>query len=137
MVAYVTEGTLLKRGNAASPEIFGAITQLTSIDTAGFARGLIDVTNLASGAREYKPAMEDGTEMSCEGQYAPGDAQHVGLRTDLNAGTTRNFQLILQTSPVETWNFAGLVTAWSTGAAVDGIYPLRFTIKPTATITIT
>jgi len=137
MASFVTEGTVLRRGDGGSPEVFTAISQIVSLDPAGASRSLIDVTNLSSAAREYKTALKDGAEISVELQYDPGDAEHTGLKTDLDGGTTRNMQIELQTSPVQTWDFAALVTGWNIGAAVDNVYPLRVTLKPTGDITIT
>lgn len=133
---FVTEGTVLRRGDGASPEVFTAVPNITSIDPVGTQRGLIDVTNLSSSLREYKTALPDGQEINIEGQFDPGEAQHTGIRDDAQtANLVRNFEIELQTSPVLTISFGALVTNWSTGAPIDNVYPFRATLKPTGSIT--
>lgn len=137
MATYETQGTVLARGDGASPEVFTDIPQLTSIDPVGFQRSLIDVTDLLSEAREYKLALKDGQEINCEAWYDPDDTTQAGLRDDLNDGITRNFTLTLTDSPPQVITFQALVMNWSLGAQIDNVYPLRFTLKPTGDMIFT
>jgi hypothetical protein len=137
MASFVTEDTVLKRGDGASPEQFSTVPQITSIDPVGFQRSLIDVTNLSSSQREYKLALKDGQEINVELQYDPGEATHTGFRDDNENGTARNIQIVFPTSPEETWTGAVLVMNWTIGAQIDNVIPLRLTLKPTGAFTIT
>lgn len=134
---YETQGTILRRGDGASPEVFTDVPGITSIDPVGFSRSLIDVTDLLSLAREYKLALKDGQEINVEAWYDPDDTEHAGLRDDLNTGVTRTFELQLTDSPPQVITITGLVMNWSIGAQIDNVYPLRFTIKPTGDLTFT
>ena len=131
MTTYTTQGTIIARGNAASPESFVTIPQVTSITPVGQNRGLIDVTNLSSTAREYKKAIKDGQEIQLEIQYDPDDASHAGLKTDMTAETSRNYKITLTDSPAQTISFAALCTNWSLAMGIDDIYRLSVTLKPT------
>lgn len=135
---FETQGTKFQRGDGASPEVFTDIPLLTRIAGAGASRGLIDTTNLASLAREYRMALKDGREINIDAQYDPDDLQQAGLKADLDAGTRRNFRMILtDTSPSEQWNFTGLVMDWNVDVDIDNVYILHITIKPTGNIVIT
>lgn len=136
MATYVADGTTIARGDGASPEVFTALTQVTSIGSVGQERGLIDVTNLSSTAREYKKAIKDGQEMQIVMQYDPDDTGHAGLRTDNNAETARNFRVTFTDSPAQTVTFAALVTNWTISSIeIDNVLMLNVTLKPTGDLT--
>jgi hypothetical protein len=136
MTRYVADGTKIARGDGASPEVFTDVPQVTSITPVGQERSLIDVTNLDSAAREYMKAIKDGQEINIEAQYDPDNAVHSGLRTDLNAETSRNFRVTFTDSPAQTVSFAGMVTNWSiVDISIDNVLTLNVTIKPTGDLT--
>lgn len=136
MATYPTQGTVIARGDGASPEVFTAIPQVTSINPVGQSRGEIDVTNLSSAAREYKKSLEDGQEIQLAIQYDPDDTQHAGLRTDMKGETARNFRITLTDSPAQTISFAAQVMSWSLGEiSPDNVYTLDVTLKPTGDLT--
>jgi hypothetical protein len=73
----------------------------------------------------------DGQEISLEGFYDPDNAEHNGLRTDSDDAIERNFELVLtDDSPATTVAFTALVMSWNLGVPLDGVYPLRVTLKP-------
>ena len=136
MSRYVADGATIARGNAASPEVFTALAQVVSITPIGIERGLIDVTNLSSSAREYKKAIKDGQEIQLRMQYDPDDSGHAGLRTDADSEDSRNFRITLTDSPAQTVTFAAMVTNWSiTDVAIDQVLMLDVTLKPTGALT--
>lgn len=136
MATYVADGTTIARGDGASPEAFTTIPQVTNIGTVGQDRGLIDVTNLSSTAREYKKAIKDGQEIALVMQYDPDDTVHSGLRTDNDAETARNYRVTFTDSPAQTVTFAALVTNWSvTNIEIDNVLQLNVTLKPTGDLT--
>jgi len=136
MTVYVADGTTIARGDGASPEVFTTIPQVTSIGTVGQDRGLIDITNLSSTAREYKKAIKDGLEIQIVAQYDPDDTVHSGLRTDNDAEVSRNYRVTFSDSPAQTVTFAALVTNWSvTNIEIDQVLTLNVTLKPTGDLT--
>jgi len=135
MAYFNAQGTTIARGDGASPEVYTIIPQLTSINPIGQSRGLIDVTNLSSPAREYMKALEDGDEISVTAQYDPGDTVHAALRGDMAAELPRNFRITLTDSPPTTVTFSAHVTQWQIGdVAVDSVYSLNMTLKPTGAL---
>lgn len=131
---WETAGTKLYR---VVSSVQNEVAGITSVDPIGAARSLIDVTTLSSTAREYRLALKDGQEINVEGFYDPHDAQHSGLKSDLDNGTRRDFVIKLtDDSPATEVSFTALVMNWSLGAPLDNVYPLRFTLKPTGDVTI-
>lgn len=136
MTVYVADGTTIARGDGASPEVFTTVPQVTSIGTVGQDRGLIDVTNLSSTAREYKKAIKDGQEIQIVAQYDPDDTVHAGMRADNDAETARNYRVTFSDSPAQTVTFAALVTNWQvTNIEIDQVLTLNVTLKPTGDLT--
>lgn len=136
MTTYVADGTTIGRSNEDSPLTYTTIGQVTSITPVGQNRSLIDVTNLASSAREYKKAIKDGQEINLTIQYDPDDTGHANLRTDLNAETARGYRITFTDSPAQTITFNALVTNWSiTNVSIDQVLTLEVTMKPTGDLT--
>ena len=112
MADYIdTEGTVLKVGNGASPEVFTAIPNIVSIDGPTSSNAEKEVTNLSSSAKEFRPGLNDYGDMNMEIMWDERDTVHAGLRTDFRNRTTRNFQLIDAYSPEQVYNFTGF---WKT-----------------------
>jgi hypothetical protein len=138
MAVYVADGTTIARGNAASPEVFTSIPQVSSIGTIGQDRGLIDITNLSSAAREYKKAIKDGQEIQLSCQWNPDDATHDSLRTDVDSEDSVNFRVTFTDSPPAVVNFAAQVTNASvSNIEIDNVLMLNVTLKPTGDLTWT
>jgi hypothetical protein len=137
MATFETVGTRFlvgQQGSPASPLDYAEFC-VTSLDPVGSARTLIDVTTLCSTAREYKLALKDGQEISVEAFYDPDDTVQAQLRTALDNGTELPFKIILSDgSPGTEISFDALVMGWNIGAAIDNVYPLRVTLKPTGPI---
>lgn len=108
MADYIdTEGTVLKVGNGASPEVFTTIPNIVSIDGPTSQNSEKEVTNLSSTAKEFRPGLNDYGELNCSIEWDERDTVHAGLRTDFRNRATRNFQLIDAGSPQKTYNFSG------------------------------
>jgi hypothetical protein len=133
---YETQGTIIYRGGTESvSEDFVEIPGVTAINTVGFQRALIDVTTLRSTQREYRLAIKDGQEIGLEMWFDPENSQHKGLRTDNRTGERRLFKILLTDSPSEEVEFAALVMNWSYNTAIDAVYNLSVTLKPTGDLT--
>jgi hypothetical protein len=129
---YETQGTILMRGGVeGDSEDFVEVGGVTAINSVGFQRALIDVTTLRSTQREYRLAIKDGQEIGVELWFDPEDTQHQGLRDDNRTGARRLFKIILTDSPAEEVEFAALVMNWSYNTAIDSVYNLAITLKPT------
>ena len=138
MSTLETQGVVFAREDVSlSPIAFVTVPQLVNLGEVGVERSLIDVTNLASTLREYKVAIPDGAEIDLDFQYGgKADLVQAALKTDLDNGTVRNFQVTLTDSPATVWAFSGLVTAFKIGAPIDSVTPLTVRVKITTTLTI-
>jgi len=136
MATYITtQGTALKLGNGASPEVFTAIPQCTSIDGPTTSNDEIDVTHLGSSSREFEPALPDQGEITAELEWDENDATHASLRTKFNAATTHNFQLVNAASPTNTYSFAGFIKTLQMSFGIDDVVRVTMTVRITGDFT--
>ncbi len=89
-------GTLLKRGNGATPEVFTTVAELTSVKCS-VKRDELDGTHHQSpGAwRGFKPSLKSA-EIAFEANYLANDPTQdasTGILSDFNNGTIRNYQI--------------------------------------------
>lgn len=115
-------GTLLKRGDAATPtEAFTAVGEALTISGPSYSAEAIDVTNMDSPNNAHEKIGEglvDGGEISIEGNYIYDDAQQDGILTDMYAGTSRNWKIVLSNS--QEIAFTGILTGWELSGMEKG-----------------
>lgn len=139
-------GAALKLGDAASPETFNAIGNVTSFVIENQA-DQVDATHLqsTSGFREYKQGFKSAT-VNFELHFDPDNTSHddaTGLMAAYNGGTQRNFKADFSaadnngigkpaTDPICT--FSGVITALSVNVAegmVTGSGTISLSSAPT------
>jgi hypothetical protein len=135
--ALPAQGTLIKIGDGASPEVFTSLGEVSSIDGPGGQAAVIDVTDLSSTAKEKRMGLQDEGQLSFEINFLPADAQHAQLRTDKASGDSRNFQLLFTDSPPTTWTFAAFVLGVPVSFSVDNVTKGSVTLEITGSITET
>ena len=109
--ALKSQGTTFGVGDAASPEVFTTIADVVTIEGPSLSAEAIPVTDLSSARAQYIDGLPDEGEVTLELNFIPGNTQHAALRTDLNAGTSKNYRITFTDSPATTWTFPALVTA--------------------------
>lgn len=120
--ALEAQGTVLKIGNGASPEVFSAISEIKTFTGPGGSAAVIDVTDLSSAAKEKRMGLADEGQLSFTIHYIPNDTQHALLRTKRATRVETNFKLVFtDASPATTWSFSGFVTNFAVSGAVDGV----------------
>lgn len=124
-------------GGTAGAEIFTTIAEVTSLTGPDESSTDIDVTHMESpgGYRETISALKDGGSLNLSLNFLPADANQQGLRTDLAAGTRRNYRIIWSNIAATTYQFAGRVTSFSVSASLDDKLSATATIKITGDIT--
>lgn len=133
--ALEAQGMELRIGNGASPEVFTAISEISTFSGPGGAATIIDVTDLSSLAKEKRMGLADEGQLSFTINYIPNDTQHALLRTQRANRQETNFKLIFtDDSPSTTWSFAAFVTGFSVTAAVDGVVQANVTLEITGAI---
>lgn len=127
--ALKSQGTVIKRGNGASPEVFTAIAEVNNISGPSSSASVIDVTHLSSTAKEKRVGLIDNGQVTLECNLIPSDGPQDGLRDDLTNGTLRNFRVELTDSPQTVASFAAFVTAYAVGGLqVDSKVTLSVTL---------
>lgn len=133
--ALEAQGMELRIGNGASPEVFTAISEISTFSGPGGAATVIDVTDLSSLAKEKRMGLADEGQLSFTINYIPNNTQHALLRTQRANRQETNFKLIFtDDSPATTWSFAAFVTGFSVTAAVDGVVQANVTLEITGAI---
>lgn len=128
----------LQAGDGASPEVFNRICEILNFNGPSETAPQIDVTSLCSDAREYIGGLKDGGEVGFDLNFVPGDPMQYQLRDDLNNGTVRNYQIVIEgASPTTTIGFAAIVTAFSLTGAVDQAVQASASLKITGQVTYT
>ena len=95
-LALSAMGTLLKRGDGASPEQFATIPECHRISGPDVKVDLIDVTSHDStgGFREFLPGLKDGDAVTAELHWVPGNEVHKGVREDAYAAELVNYEIL-------------------------------------------
>jgi hypothetical protein len=104
---------------------------------------VVDVTSFDSAAREYIAGLADGTEITMECNYLPGNTVQAAVVSDVNSGTNFYMQVVATnpnsgTSPVETETFQFMVTplSWTFGPSYEDKNTMSFTLKISGDITV-
>lgn len=135
--AKSARGTKLKRGDAGSPEVFTLIAEVKDIKGPSETAADFEVTSYDSTAKEFLTDLPDNGELTFDMNFIGSDTEQQGLRTDLRAGTTRNFQLVFNdhsTSPT-TASFAAQVTKLENTAPMTNAYAMSCALKISGTVT--
>src|SRR5439155_8274016 len=133
--AIVTTGTVIKRGNGASPEVFTAIAEVVDIDPPSAVAGEIDVSHLASVAKEFRAGLRDFGSGTLTVNLIPGNAQQEGMEDDGATGVIRNFQII-NSDGITGRAFAAFVKAFKVDPiAIDGVLRAKITLRASGAVT--
>lgn len=137
MAAQQGRDILLKRGNAASPEVFTTVAGITTKTISG-ANGTLDVT----------VDDDDGVRKLLSGKYglaytitasgvAKDDSTFDGLRTAFMAGTHSNYQLVIPGSTANgTFEGAFAITSFEeTSGGSDEAYTFNITLESAGAVT--
>lgn len=114
--AVSTKQMKLQRGDGAVSETFTTIGEVQTTKGPQESVKQIDVTSFDSVAMEYIAALPDGGTVDFDGNYVGTDSQQQALRTDMRAGTKRNFKLIANDQPLvggtnpTTISFSAVIT---------------------------
>jgi hypothetical protein len=105
-------GTLLKKGDGASPETFTTLAQIgADLTGPGQKSDTIDTTthNQTSPYKSFMAGLREGGDVKVPIFFDPSSSTHTGLITTFEAGQPVNWQLCPPFSPVVKWSFAGLL----------------------------
>jgi len=123
-------------GDGASPETYQRYCEVDSISGVGVKNALVDVTTFCSeGSMEYIPGLSDGSEVTFSGNYSMNDDIQDDLMDDVDAKTTRKFQLQVDgSSPNKTFSFSMAMLSWELDPSVSKQNVIKFVGKITGPI---
>lgn len=129
-------GTQLKRGDGATPEVFTALADVTSITPPGMSREAYDSTTHGSPDkhREFIGGLVDGGEVSADVNYHP--AVHDTLVADFADAAPRSYQIVFPDPETTTWDFKAILTGFEGAAPHDGLLTASLTWKVSGKPTI-
>lgn len=135
--ALASQGMLLGVGDAASPEVYTTISEISDISGPDGSAGEIDVTDLSSTAKEFKRGLTDNGSVTATMMFVPTDTQHAQLRTDFNSATevARNYRITFTDSPNTTWTFSAYVASFSITNSLDSSTTASLSLRIKGTIT--
>jgi len=129
-------GTQLQRGDAASPEVFTTIAEVTNIGGPTLVAGTVDATNMDSpgGYDEFIAGLKSGGEVPFTLNFIPTEATHrvtTGFLADFNANPQprRNYKLVWPDSPSTLWSFTAIITAAGPAIPVDDRITMDVTLR--------
>ena len=133
-MAHFAHGTALKIGDAASPEVFTEIAEVTSISGPGMAADAIETTHhsVTDFTRTFIAGLKDYGEVSIEGNFLPaGGTQDVstGLLKKYEDRTLTNYQLVFTDAGNTPWALTALVTAFEPANPFDDKSSFSCTLK--------
>jgi hypothetical protein len=123
--------TIARMGSSA----FEAIPNVVSFQGPGGQASVIDVTNLASTAKEKRVGLRDEGSLSLTLHFDPDNAVHQGLRNDRANRTRQTFRITFTDEDPTQWTLHGYVTQFSVQGGVDAVLEASVTIEIDGDIT--
>jgi len=126
-------------GGTDGTEVFTEIAEVKSVSGPELGMGIIDVTNMQSpnNTREFLPSLIDPGEVSFDINLLGGSVAHKALKTDMEARTRRNFQLVFTDANGSYLAFAGYLVGFGFSASIEEALSASLRIKVTSTPTWT
>ncbi len=124
MAAFIGSGTTLEIGadttgaTAPGSDTFTTVSQVKSMSGPNFDKPLVEVTNLASSAKEYIGGLTDTGNLEIVCQFEDGDTGgQDALRGDAQAsGNVRNFRVTFPDTGATVLDFKGEVVSYAFGS---------------------
>lgn len=107
-IAKLSNGALLKVGDAASPEVFTTVPEVTKLSGPSVNFDLLDVSSHDTSGffREFIPGFADGESIKASVNWRPSNTVHKNLRIDGYARTLRNMKIVFPDSTDNTVTMA-------------------------------
>jgi len=120
-------------GTGATYTAIGNVKSISDMESGSASE--IDVTNLASTAKEFRLGLVDNGSISLAMDHANADAGQVVLQARRLDGAAVNMKVILPSGTTPTASFSALVKKFSKSAAVDGVVGASCDIRINGAVT--
>jgi predicted secreted protein len=111
------------------------IPEISSISGPGGTAAVVDVSDLASTAKEKRMGLADSGQLTLTLFYIPDNAVHTELRTAYNARTLKQFEITYTDTGASTDVFSGYVLGFTISGGVDSSVTASVTIEISGAIT--
>ena len=133
--AIVTQGSVITITTAGGTVFAGPIEDATGWSGPSFTRNEIDVTTLASTAKEYVLGLKDPGQFSIDVNYNIwDDPGQEALWKELNSNVPIAVNVRVPGAPPRGWDFAALVLNFESTAAVDDRLTGTITLRVTGDV---
>ena len=116
--ALPAQGTVFKIG-LGSPVTYSEIDEIISFNGPGGSASVIDVTDLASEAKEKRMGLQDEGQLSFEINFIPDNTEHAALRAAKASAELMPFQLTFTDGTI--WSFSAYVLSVTVQGGVDNV----------------
>ena len=128
-----TGGAAFTSGGTATPVTYSTVGNIKDFTGFDGSASEIDVTNLASTAKEFQLGIVDSGQFSMNIDQDNSDAGQIALRSKQASRLIANFKLVLPNG--NTASFTGFVKKFGTQGAVDAAVKSSVDIRITGAIT--
>lgn len=123
--------------STGSPTEYSTIPEVMTINGPSGSATVIDVTDLASAAKEKTMGLADEGQVTLEINYIPDNSVHEILRAARAAKTLGEFQITWTDVTTTIYRFFAYVTGFAVTAGVDQSLKASVTLEITGAITKT
>lgn len=114
---------------------YTTIGQRTSISGPELSISTLEVTDLDSLAREYRPLLPDSGKITMKAWYDPNDSTMTTLQGWVLAPAVQQWKLVFNSSPARNATFDGFLTKFNlSGMEVDGYVEVDIEIQITGNV---
>lgn len=132
--ALESQGIIIQIENSGSPQSFQTITETKDISFRTGSASVIDVTDLASSAKEKRMGLQDEGQCTFSINLIPTNTQHAELVTAKSDRASRRFKVVLTDSGATTYYFRGFVLSVPIAGAVDGVIESAVVVEITGLV---
>lgn len=123
------QGVTLAISFGSSPTSFSTIANVKDFNGPGGQASVIDITNLASTAREKRMGLPDEGQLTMSLDLDPDAATHILLRNARTSRTRCEFRITLTDTTPTTLTFFGYVLGFAVQGSVDDVVKATVTIE--------
>lgn len=133
--ALESQGVVLQIEGRGSPQVYETIQNVKEVSFRTGSASVIDVTDLASSAKEKRMGLQDEGQLTFTLQFVPGNLQHAELLLAKGDRLSRAFKVLLTDSPTTTYWFRGFVLSVPINLSVDNVIESSVTVEITGLVT--
>jgi hypothetical protein len=123
---FMSDGTLLRMSNMASPTIFNTVPNVTNLTPPSRTRKSTDVYVHDQSTPITMTGAYEPMEVAFDMAWDPNNTYHQQLFTDQENRTSRDYKIVLPTSPQKTMSFTAKVSGLNPNQAdAEGTEPLK------------